>query len=507
MRAYRPGSRIWMLRAFSLQLVAALLAVSTVRAESDVEFILDLSGSMRQKLGGETQIESARKSLLKALDEISPKQLVALRVYGHRAEQTNKAESCKDTELLIPFKQLDKNEVAQKIANLVPKGYTPIAYSLQESRNDLLDVGVGRESERVIILMTDGEETCDGDPVAVLRKLKEEGFHLTVYTVGFNVNDVARKQLQDIAAFTGGRYFDAKDAVALEGALRDAAKESAAVIEKKKAVYGSEIRGGDSYETAVPIEPSKEYRLDHHQKINEYDYFSFDVKRGDDVTVTLSTREKGIAFRQNGQSEETTNPYAGLQLHNMKRERLKKIDIIGTAAKVESQHYRAVADEKLVLLLGSTYESMNKDHVLFTVTIERKGDADTPTDAGENMETALPVEAKRYAKSSIGDTDTMDVFSLQAKKGESYVIGVVPNNKDTGGFNMRVYDDFKQELFSRFSGSNNGIKSTPIEIKEDGTYFIELQYQDERPMDYSLVIKRQQALEGGGDSSGGQQPQ
>ena len=87
------------------------------------------------------------------------------------------------------------------------------------------------------------------------------------------------------------------------------------------------------------------------------------------------------------------------------------------------------------------------------------------------------------------------------------MIGVVPNNKDTGGFNMRVYDDFKQELFSRFSGSNNGIKSTPIEIKEDGTYFIELQYQDERPMDYSLVIKRQQALEGGGDSSGGQQPQ
>jgi len=480
-----------------------LLSMSCALAATDVEFILDISGSMQQKLNGEPQIESARKAMVTALDEIQPDQLVALRVYAHRIEQTKKEESCKDTELLIPFKKLDKNEFRSKIAALTPKGYTPIAYSLQESRNDLLDVGMGREADRVIILMTDGEETCGGDPIAVLKQLKSEGFKLTVYTVGFNVNDVARKQLQEIASFTGGRYFDAKDGVELNKALRDAAKATVVLDEKKKSVYGTAIRGGDSYETAVPMEFNKEYRLDHHQKQNDLDYFWIEAKRGEAVTLTLSTLDRGIAISPDGKVEETSHPYATLQLHDGNRNKLKAIDIIGTPSKVETLVFQPRDDGKYFVLLGSTYAAMHKDFVTFKATKEVKGDLGTDKDAGDSFETALSVEAKRYAKNTIGDADEIDLFSVNAKKGEHYVIGVIPDANQKTYFSVRLLDDFKQKLYDKTSASDAGLKSEEIEIPEDGTYYIELSYHTDSTMDYTLVVKKKDSIttESGGSSS------
>lgn len=491
---------------FFFSLIAGATAFTErAAADTDVEFILDISGSMQQKLGGEAQIDSARKALMSALNEIQPSQLVALRVYGHRVDQTKKEESCKDTELLVPFKELDKSEIKGKIDGLVPKGYTPIAFSLEQSRNDLLDVGIGREAERVIILMTDGEETCGGDALAVLKKLKEEGFRLTVYTVGFNVNDVARKQLEDIAQFTGGKYFDAKSAKELSSALSEATKESVVLLDKKKSTYGTVIRGGDSYETAVPLPLDTEYRLDHHQKMGDYDYFSIDVKRGDEVTLRVATLERGAYFDSDGKFRETDNPYMGLEVHDASRSKQKEVQIIGSRSKVETAVFRPKADGKYFVLLGSVYAAIHKDQATFKLTLEHKGDLGTDNDAGDGMDTALPVQAQRYAKNFIGDADQIDTFSLEAKKGERYVLGVVPNNQGTEWFSLRVYDDFKQEVYSKSSGSNSGLKSDEIEIPDDGTFFIELKYPHETAMDYALVIKKKDstATEKGGDASAG----
>ncbi len=119
---------------FFIALLALNFVASVAFADGDIEFILDISGSMQQKLNGESQIDSARAATLNALNEIKINQLVALRVYGHRVDQSKKEESCKDTELLIPFKQLDKQEFSAKIQDLTPRGYTPIAYSLEQSR-------------------------------------------------------------------------------------------------------------------------------------------------------------------------------------------------------------------------------------------------------------------------------------------------------------------------------------------------------------------------------------
>jgi hypothetical protein len=55
--------------------------------------------------------------------------------------------------------------------------------------------------------VSDGKETCQGDPAVAARALAGEG--ITVHTVGFIVDTAARGQLQAIARATGGTYFDA----------------------------------------------------------------------------------------------------------------------------------------------------------------------------------------------------------------------------------------------------------------------------------------------------------
>ena len=74
--------------------------------------------------------------------------------------------------------------------------------------------------ERVIVLVSDGKETCQGDPLVAAKALAAKG--ITVHTVGFVVDTAARGQLQAIAQATGGTYFDAPVGPELPDTLKSA---------------------------------------------------------------------------------------------------------------------------------------------------------------------------------------------------------------------------------------------------------------------------------------------
>lgn len=480
---------------FSIFLSLTILSLWTapVFAETDVEFILDVSGSMRKKLGSETQIETARKALLDALNEIPEGQLVAVRVYGHRVEQTDKEKSCQDTELLVPFNTVDRSMVQGKVASLEPKGYTPIANSLLAAKKDLLDVGLTRESDRVIILLTDGEETCGGDPVAVLEKLKREGFNVTVYTVGFNVDDVARNQLKQIAKVSGGKYFDAKDGKQLTKALKQAAQESFVIEKKGVKIYGESIRGGDNYDTAVALPFDKELRLDHHQKKNEYDFFYIDASPSEELEIELHTLEKGINLRREPFTE-TRHPYIGFELHDSNRTRVTKASVIKGSFGSKNVSLFPEKEGRYYLLIGSDYGGIHKDHATFKVSRISRGDLGGDVDAGKDLGGALPIEAKRYGANFIGATDKSDMFSFDAKQGETYLIGVIPGEEKSPGFRIRLLDEFKEQVAYKSGSSNQGVKVKGISIPEDGKYFLEVsivQFKTFTP--YTLLLRKEKA--------------
>jgi hypothetical protein len=106
--------------------------------------------------------------------------------------------------------------IASTVDGAKAQGYTPIAYSLGQAANDF----PADAKERVIVLVSDGKETCRGDPVIAARALAAKG--ITVHTVGFIVDTAARGQLQAIARATGGTYFDAPVGPELPDTLKKA---------------------------------------------------------------------------------------------------------------------------------------------------------------------------------------------------------------------------------------------------------------------------------------------
>jgi Ca-activated chloride channel homolog len=61
---------------------------------------------------------------------------VALRVYGHR-HPSKSAETCTDTELIVPLAKLDRAKIIGTASGLKPRGETPLVLSTLETIGDL----------------------------------------------------------------------------------------------------------------------------------------------------------------------------------------------------------------------------------------------------------------------------------------------------------------------------------------------------------------------------------
>ncbi|MBI4411897.1 MAG: VWA domain-containing protein, partial [Deltaproteobacteria bacterium] len=396
------------------------------------------SGSMRAAMGGSTQIDVAKKTIKATIGSIPPDTHVALRVYAHRVEQSDKAKSCVDTELMIPFQTLNAAEFGSKVDSIQPKGYTPIAYTLQQIAGDF---GVEREAEKVVILVSDGEETCGGDPVLAVKDLIAKGFKVKVHAVGFNVDAKTQAQLKAIADAGGGKYYDAKDAAGLSSSLKEVTQE-ALVVQKSSAVYGSEIKGGDSYETAVALAPGQEFHLNHHQKQNQFDYFYVELKGGQGIVFSLNTVQKGVSI-DNEKANENTNPYAGFQIHNASRQKLGSEEIIGSANATKTLEVEMTSPQKVYLLIGSTYADMHKDHP-FKVEIVDFFDANSGAEAGTTPETAIPL-GKKPSTGYLTRTDEADYYKITTTAGENLTIKILPENV-TARLEAVLYDDLRAEI-------------------------------------------------------------
>ena len=136
--------------------IGVTLAPGASNTGGAVELILDASGSMLQKLGAQRRIDIAKQTLTKLTSTTIPAGTpFALRVFGREVD------SCQ-TDLDVPVSPLNPAAVGQRIAALVAKNgaKTPIGASLAKVADDLKSV----KGEKLIVLITDGEETCGGDP-------------------------------------------------------------------------------------------------------------------------------------------------------------------------------------------------------------------------------------------------------------------------------------------------------------------------------------------------------
>ncbi|MGM0787210.1 MAG: DUF4412 domain-containing protein, partial [Thermodesulfobacteriota bacterium] len=187
---------------------------------ANIMFILDASGSMWGEVEGRDKIAIAREVMAGLIRDLPDNTRAGLIAYGHRRKG-----DCKDVEELVQMSPLDKEGLIRIIQGLSPKGKTPITYSVRLTAEKLKVL----EDETTIILVSDGKESCGGDPCALVRELKESGLRFVMHVIGFDVGKEGRKQLECMAEAGGGRYFTAKTAGEFEAAAREVVQETKTV--------------------------------------------------------------------------------------------------------------------------------------------------------------------------------------------------------------------------------------------------------------------------------------
>jgi Ca-activated chloride channel family protein len=182
-------------------------------------FILDASGSMWGQIDGTTKIEIAKQVMTELIQELPDQADVGLVAYGHRRKG-----DCEDVEQLVPLQAIDKQLLTERIEAISPKGKTPITRSVEQTAQALRSV----EDETIIFLVSDGKESCAGDPCALVKQLRAAGIKFTMHVIGFDVTEEERAQLECMAQAGGGTYFTAKTAQELEIAAKKAVMEEPA---------------------------------------------------------------------------------------------------------------------------------------------------------------------------------------------------------------------------------------------------------------------------------------
>ncbi|MER8919003.1 VWA domain-containing protein [Mesorhizobium sp. M0802] len=192
---------------------AALLLLSMTSlgfAANKVIIILDASGSMWAQIDGKPKLEIARESLRTVLQSVPGDDEIGLMAYGHREKG-----SCDDIELIVPPQAGSASAISAAADSLKFLGKTPLTAAVKQAAEALKYT----EDKATVVLITDGLETCEGDPCALGKELEASGVDFTVDVVGFGLTADEGKQIACLADNTGGKYIQASDEKALQEAL------------------------------------------------------------------------------------------------------------------------------------------------------------------------------------------------------------------------------------------------------------------------------------------------
>jgi Mg-chelatase subunit ChlD len=276
-------------RTGTLTVTSALASTAKQSASrKNLLIVLDLSGSMNLPLGASTRIAIARQVLRDTLARVPDDFNVGLRLYGHRFGATQK-ETCTDSELVVPIRQLDRAQIARSIASFRPRGETPLVYSVLQAGKDLQSIGGGS-----IVLITDGEESCGGDFTAATAALKAQGVDLQLNIVGFTMTDAkANQPLAAMADATGGSFYTAKDGAALTRAL-----VAATLTRFPYTVYsstGAAAGKGEAGDAGVDL-PAGDYKVVVRAGDQDLIVEKVSIAPGRDAAVTIARTGDGFAL-------------------------------------------------------------------------------------------------------------------------------------------------------------------------------------------------------------------
>lgn len=194
---------------------------SEIENKSNTVLVFDSSGSMAARIGGKSKLDIAKESVGTFVDKLDTKtDNLSVVVYGHKgsSSQVGKLVSCQGIEEIYSMGTVNASLVKSKIATFSANGWTPIADSLEKAKDILLASNFPGVANSVI-LISDGEETCGGDPIKKARELCQSDIKVVTNVIGFNVAGSEEAQLKAVAEAGCGNYYSVNSQQELDGAF------------------------------------------------------------------------------------------------------------------------------------------------------------------------------------------------------------------------------------------------------------------------------------------------
>ncbi len=246
--------------------------------DRSVQIVVDASRSMWGQIDGVSKMQIAKETLEDVSYWLPADIDLSLRAYG--STSASESNNCADSNLLVPFGEMNRDGIRRAIAGLKPTGQTPIAYALNQAARDFGTL----ESDRIIVLVSDGIESCGGDTVQAAYALREQG--ITAHLIGFGLGNAADEDtasLRAVASAAGGRYVTASSAEELQAALAETVATSFSVYQGE-----SEVASGSLGSAGVMLLPEGDYRVQLNSSPPVETYVSLAPR--DQVTLTLEKR-------------------------------------------------------------------------------------------------------------------------------------------------------------------------------------------------------------------------
>jgi Ca-activated chloride channel homolog len=225
---------------------STITGTSASGTKTNVELILDASGSMYAELpAGGTRIEAAKSVLSNFISKLpnDPNLAVGLRVYG-ASVAAGKQGACQDTKLVLPIRGVDRVALNNTVIQTRPKGATPIALSLAKAAEDFPK----DQSRKLVVLVTDGIESCDGDVKQAVKTFADRGIVVDLRIIGIALDAAAQKSFDGV-----GTFENATSAEALAAAITAATKGISTAVEQKVPVSVSLTSGGKPLTTGPTV--------------------------------------------------------------------------------------------------------------------------------------------------------------------------------------------------------------------------------------------------------------
>lgn len=426
-----------------------------------IAFVLDASGSMAGRQGGRSKMAIAKDALGEAVQALDGVNAVAsLRAYGFDDSLPKTPEaSCPNTAEIVPFGPNNGRRIARVAEGLRPYGYTPLAASLRAAGERLQSVPASR---RVAVLISDGEETCGGDPVSEAAALADAGIGVNTYVVGYDLDPDQRRELQAVAEAGGTAYLDAKDGPGLRRVLKELVS---VVIEKTERIAPScanPVQGGLTPETATEIPPGI-YTVGELLEPGEFRYYRTSMEEGHRAVIRGLIQSWQYVDTADGPRESGAAP-AALTIETRypdgrptAAQSAREVGIPGTPVETT---FVDTTGGGVVFGLGDAYRRLPPES-LFEVSIVPFGDGG-PGDAGAlaDGEDVARIGPNGNADGHFGYEDTKDVWHYEPEA-VGPLTASLSYREGAPKYRLTVYDAASGKRIGR---GNNG----PVQFEANG---------------------------------------